>query len=144
MITDNESWHYLVIKSISRLLRGITSNHVRDFYCLNCFHSYTTGKTLKKHERICKDHDFFHVKIPNENNKILKYNPGEKTLKVPFIIYADLECICQNSLEKSYTEKKLRINLQVTRELHAAHLITRKLNGLTIEEKNVQKFFTKI
>ena len=108
MITDNESWHYLVIKSISRLLRGITSNHVRDFYCLNCFRSYTTEKKLKKHERICKDHDFFHVKIPNENNKILKYNPEEKTLKVPFIIYADLECICQNSLEKSYTEKKVK------------------------------------
>ena len=27
----------------------------------------------------------------NEDNKILKYNPGEKSLKVPFIIYADLE-----------------------------------------------------
>ena len=108
MITDKESWHNLLIKSISRLLRGITSNHVRDFYCLNCFRSYTTEKKLEKHEKICKDHDFFHVKIPNENNKILKYNPGEKTLKVPFIIYADLECICQNSLVKSYTEKKVK------------------------------------
>ena len=29
--------------------------------------------------------------MPNEDNKILKYNPGEKSLKVPFIIYADLE-----------------------------------------------------
>ena len=66
------------------------------------------GKKLKKHERICKGHDFFHVKIPNEYNKILKYNSGEKSLKVPFIIYADLICICQNSLEKSYTEKKVK------------------------------------
>ena len=45
--------------------------------------------------------------MPNENNKILKYNPGEKSLKVPFIIYADLECLlqkintCKNNLEKS-------------------------------------------
>ena len=50
--------------------------------------------------------------MPNEDNKILKYIPGEKSLKVPFIIYADLECLlqkiksCQNSPEKSYTEKK--------------------------------------
>ena len=50
--------------------------------------------------------------MPNENSKILKYNPGEKPLKVPFIIYADLECLlekidtCQNNPEKSYTEKK--------------------------------------
>ena len=39
MITDNEKWHYLVVKSVSGLLRGITSNLDRDFYCLNCFHS---------------------------------------------------------------------------------------------------------
>ena len=45
MITDNEKWHYLVVKSVSGLLRGITSNHDGDFYCLNYFHSYTTEKT---------------------------------------------------------------------------------------------------
>ena len=73
-----KNWHYLAVKNISKLFRGITSNHVGDFYCLNCFYSYTTKKTLEKHERICKNYDFCHVKMPHENNKILKYNPGEK------------------------------------------------------------------
>ena len=51
-------------------------------------------------------------KNANEDNKILKYIPGDESLKIPFIIYADLECLlqkiksCQNSPEKSYTEKK--------------------------------------
>ena len=27
--------------------------------------------------------------MPDEDNKILKYIPGEKSLKVPFIIYDD-------------------------------------------------------
>ena len=73
MITDdkNEKWHYLAVKSIPRLFRGITSNHDGDFYCLNCFHSYRTKNRLKKHEKICKDHDFCHVKMPDEDNKIL-------------------------------------------------------------------------
>ena len=31
MIADNKKWHYLAIKSIPKLLRGITSNHVVDF-----------------------------------------------------------------------------------------------------------------
>ena len=50
--------------------------------------------------------------MPKENNKTLKYNPGEKSLKVPFIIYADLEWILrkmsarQVNPTKSYTEKK--------------------------------------
>ena len=63
-------------------------------------------KKLIKHERICNDHDFCHLKMPEEGNKILKYIPGEKSLKVLFTIYADLECLlwkintCQNNLEK--------------------------------------------
>ena len=52
--------------------------------------------------------------MPSEENKILKYSSGEKSLKVPFIIYADLKCwlkkvnACQNNPEKSYTEKKAK------------------------------------
>ena len=115
MITDNgENWHYLALKSISKLLNGKTSNHNGDFYCLNCFHSYRTKNKLKKHERLCRDHHFCYVKTPDEDNNILKYNPGEKSLKVAFIIYADLECLlqkidtCNNNPEKSYTEKKAK------------------------------------
>ena len=50
--------------------------------------------------------------MPDEDNKILKYIPGEKSLRVPVIIYADLECLlrkvntCSNNLGKSYTERK--------------------------------------
>ena len=57
-------------------------------YCLICLHSYTTKKRLEKHENICKDYNFCNVKMSDEDNKILKYNPGEKSLKVLFIIYA--------------------------------------------------------
>ena len=35
MISDGQKWHYLVIENISGLLRGITSNHKKDFYCRN-------------------------------------------------------------------------------------------------------------
>ena len=71
-------------------------------------------KKLQENERICNDHDSCFVEMPNEDNKILKYSYGEKSLKVPAIIYADLECLlekmhsCQNNLEKSYTEKKTK------------------------------------
>ena len=46
MITDGKKWHYLAVKNLPALLRGIT-NHDGDFYCLNCFHSYTTKNKLK-------------------------------------------------------------------------------------------------
>ena len=47
--------------------------------------------------------------MPNENNKIIKYNQGEKSIKLTFIIYADLECLlqkmstCYNNPEVSST-----------------------------------------
>ena len=50
MITDGEKWHYLAVKKLSTLLKGITSKHKGDFYCLNCFQSYTTENKLKKHK----------------------------------------------------------------------------------------------
>ena len=33
MIPNGEGWHYLTVKRLSALLRGITSKHVGDFYC---------------------------------------------------------------------------------------------------------------
>ena len=54
--------------------------------------------------------------MPKEHEKI-KSLPGEKSLKVPFINFADLECLlkkvrsCQNNLENSYTEKKVKHKL---------------------------------
>ena len=54
MITHGEKWHYLVVNNLSRLLRGITSNHHDGFYCLNCFHSYRTKNKLEAHKRYVK------------------------------------------------------------------------------------------
>ena len=46
-------------------------------------------KKLKKHEKVCNDHDYCYVEMPDEDNKILKYNHREKSLKASAIIYAD-------------------------------------------------------
>ena len=49
--------------------------------------------------------------MPTKNNYILKYNHGEKSMKLPFAIYADLECLLEkmstcinNPNESSTTE----------------------------------------
>ena len=91
------------------MLRGITSKHDGDFYCLNCFHSYRTEHKLKKHN-VCKNHDYCYVETPKENNEKLKYSHGEKSMKVPFIIYADMSLLekmstCHNNPKKSSTTK---------------------------------------
>ena len=97
MTTDGEKWYYLAAKSFSTLFRGITSKHDRDFYCLNCFQSYTTESKLKRHKKVCKNHDYCYVEMPEKDYKILKYNHRGKSMKVPFIIYADLESLLEKT-----------------------------------------------
>ena len=92
MITNGEKWHYIALKSertddgfncpissLSRLFRGITSNHNGDFYCLNCLHSFRTDNVLKRHERLCDNNDYCSVEMPTQANNTLKYNYGEKS-----------------------------------------------------------------
>ena len=49
--------------------------------------------------------------MPTKDNNNIKYNHGEKSLKLPFLVYADLECLlekmstCQNNPNKSSTTK---------------------------------------
>ena len=111
MITDREKWHYLTVKNLSGLLRGITSTHKEDFYCLNCFHSYRTRNKLESHKKICENHNYCNVEMPTKNNNIIKYNQEENSIKLPFFVYADLECLlenmstCQNNPNESSTTK---------------------------------------
>ena len=56
MISNGEKWHYLAVKMLSALLRGITSKHYGYFYCLNCVHSFRTKKNkLESHRRVFED-----------------------------------------------------------------------------------------
>ena len=106
MITDGKKWHYLAVKGLSVLLRGITSKYNEEFYCLNCFCPYATKNRLKKHKKVCENYGYCYVEMPKEYNKILKHNHGERFMKVPVVIYFDLECLlekidaCHNDPEK--------------------------------------------
>ena len=52
---------YLSAKKLSTVLRGITSKHQGDFYCLNYFHSFATQNNFESHEKACENKDFCNV-----------------------------------------------------------------------------------
>ena len=113
MITDNgNNWHYLAIKSVHGLLHGITSTNHGDHYCLNCFHLYRTFNALKNHAKLCENHDYCNLKMPNDDNKYISSTLGENSLRVPIVFYADFECLhvkmdwCEKNPNTSYTKKK--------------------------------------
>ena len=74
--------------------------------------------------------------MPKENKKILKYNHGEKSIKFPFTVYADLESLlkemntCHNNPENSSAAK---INKHVP---SGYSLLTRCLFDITKNKLN--------
>ena len=137
-------------KNLFALLRGVILKHDGEIYCLNCFHSYSTEKNLKKHEKVCNDHDYCYVEMSEKDNKILKYNNGENSMKAPFIIYADVDCFlekmhsCQNNPEDSSTAK-INLNTPSSYSLFTqCYLIQQRANLIVIGVKNVWKGSVKI
>ena len=83
--------------------------------------------------------------MPTEDNKILKYNHGEKSMKVPFIIYAGLECLLKKwalviIILKNYQQLK-KINIKLIHCLQNVHLMLQKISFVVIEVKTVWKDF---
>ena len=110
MIPKEGGWHYLAVKKLLVLLRGIMSKHHSDFYCLNYLHSFATENKREPHKKFCENKDFCNV-MPSEDTEILEFNQYQKSDKAPFIIYVDLECLiekidgCKNNPENSSTTK---------------------------------------
>ena len=109
MIADGNKWYYIAISSLSALLEGKLWNHHGDFYCLSCFNSYTAKNRLKEHEEICDKQDSCRTEMPNWFEKILKYNPGEKSLGAPF---------CDLSWFRMFTKKRTILSKQFRKILH--------------------------
>ena len=100
------------IQTLSGLFRRVTSNHNGDFHCLGSLHSFRTD-VLKRQERLCNNHKYCEIVMPAKDKNItLKYNSGEKSLKVSNIFYLGLESLLmktqssQSNPEESYTETK--------------------------------------
>ena len=85
-----------------------------------------------------------------KENKKIKYLPGEKSLKAPFIVCADLEYLLKKHdivkiIPKILIQrKKLSINLQDTHGVQYAHLMIQKTNTIFIGEMTELKNFVKI
>ena len=51
MIRNGKIRHYLEVKKLSALMRGIKSTSDGDFCCLNCLHSFGTKIKLVSHQK---------------------------------------------------------------------------------------------
>ena len=105
MISNGKNWHYLAVKSLSRVLRGIASNHDGDYYCLNCVHSYRTENKLNVHKKVCENRNYCKIQMPSNDNNFIKYNPDlSSTTKISQHVPSGYSIFTNCTFDKSYNK----------------------------------------
>ena len=106
-----EKTHYTIVKNKSALLASQINNHKgsREI-CLNCFNSFNSPETLKKHKEYCYENESVKILMPQQGT-YLRFKNFLHSEKAPFAIYADFESLikpmdnCNPDPNKSYTKK---------------------------------------
>ena len=93
LISKGEQSHYCWIKDLNRLLYDQTKHRERKYFCRYCLQPKVSEQHLLDHVDECKVNAAQKVVLPDEDNKILRFENYHKQLKVPFVIYADFEAI---------------------------------------------------
>ena len=114
LISDGEKQHYCLIKSLSRLLSSQVSGHKEsNSFCLNCLNHFPNEEKLKIHEEYCLKNQAIRIEMPEEGS-FISFIHHNRSMKVPFVVYADFEAFteeistCQPNDKKSFTQKYQR------------------------------------
>ena len=91
---EDGNGHYSLIKNFLRLVRSqITSHSSKPIHiCKRCFSHFTTSELLEKHIQYCYTNKSAFVKMPKPGS-YLHFKNYYKQLPIPFVVYADFECI---------------------------------------------------
>ena len=111
LVSGEDKQHYCLIKSTSRLLSMQTSKHKKKcFICRRCLNSFNSEGSLAKHTEYCSSHEAIKIEMPQEGS-VLKFKHFFKSMRVPFVVYADFESFTQQldtsqpNPECSYTKQ---------------------------------------
>ncbi|XP_031781770.1 uncharacterized protein LOC116416691 [Nasonia vitripennis] len=92
-IMNCNDYHYVYIKNLSRLMSSSLARTKKKIdICDRCLHFFSTQQYLEAHLQQCKLINDCKVKLPKVGNDITFKNDRFKE-KIPFVIYADRECL---------------------------------------------------
>ncbi|XP_065211441.1 uncharacterized protein LOC135839374 [Planococcus citri] len=107
--SNDRNTHYCWIKDLTKLIKSqLTKNTQKiHFLCKRCLcHFYSEVKYLE-HRESCKVHDPVAVKLPLKSDNICEFTNYNRSMKIPFTIIADFECILRK-LEKTKEEEEAK------------------------------------
>jgi hypothetical protein len=109
MVTDGDNSHYTYISNFSRLVHAQKTGHDgRVVFYKRCFMSFdkqnckfklSGQEALEQHKLICGVHKPILPEMPKEGDNV-EFKVWKKTVRHPFVIYADFESLLVKTDEK--------------------------------------------
>lgn len=98
LIEDEETGkqHYSWIKNLDRFMNNPSKHESRHYFCDMCISSnYGSEAELLEHRRLCEGINSVQVRVemPTEKYKIIEFRGAARKMMVPYVIYADFECL---------------------------------------------------
>ncbi|CAC5362600.1 unnamed protein product [Mytilus coruscus] len=84
--------HYVLINNFNRFLSRTKKHRAEHFFCYLCLQGFPDKCKLEMHKADCRKFDFQKITLPEEG-EVLEFKEYAKTAQIPFVIYADFECL---------------------------------------------------
>ena len=121
IVPTKSGYHYLAIKNVDQYLKKVY-NQGRDkrlsyqkiFFCLNCLSSFRTESARDKHLENCSLNRAVLEKVPEENEKTLKFKHFENQHPIEMVAYLDFECVLPSLEDKCELCRSLKCKCDVS------------------------------
>ncbi|XP_077282637.1 uncharacterized protein LOC143908751 [Temnothorax americanus] len=88
--------HFAWIKNLSRLVNSqLTVSRCAKHVCDRCLHYFYTREKLAAHSVDCGRMNDCAIVLPNEDDKWLSFDNHDRKERLPFVVYADMECLLE-------------------------------------------------
>lgn len=119
LLVENDSTgqkHYVVIKSLSRLLSsGISKDSHKMHFCRHCLSHFPSEARLQEHMELdCQSNDAVKVQLPKNDEARMEFNNMHKKIRAPYVIYADCESILTQQQVGEGATKKYQKHLPIS------------------------------
>ncbi|XP_025264301.1 uncharacterized protein LOC112637856 [Camponotus floridanus] len=93
MREGNAVGHFACIRDLSRLIGSqLSKRQHRTYVCDRCMHYFRTSEKLSAHSEDCGELNDCAIVLPGEDDRWLEFEHHSRKERIPFAVYADLEC----------------------------------------------------
>ncbi|XP_025264636.1 uncharacterized protein LOC112638002 [Camponotus floridanus] len=106
----NAVGHFACIRDLSRLISSqLSKRQHRMHVCDRCMHYFRMSEKLSAHSEDCGKLNDCAIVLPGEDDRWLEFDHHSRKERIPFAVYADLECALEKEGDEGGRTKNTRI-----------------------------------